>query len=163
MPSSEKNFNKGLTLVEVLVAASIILAFLLVLFTVHNTYLKTVFSNGEIIKATELGEESLEVIRFFRDSSWNTNIAPLVVGADYFLVFNNGVWQATETYSLIDDLFERKVRLDTVSRDANGDIVSSGGTLDPDTLLVTSSVAWSNRGATTTKLVSTYIVNIFDN
>lgn len=163
MSKQLKNSNGGLTLVEVLIATSVILAFLLVLFGVHNTYLKAVFSNGEIIKATELGEEGLEVIRFLRDSSWDTNIAPLAVDTDYFLVLNNGVWQATGTYTLIDGLFERKVRLGAVYRDANGNIVPSGGTLDPDSLLVNSSVSWQYRGATTTKSVSTYVVNIFDN
>src|SRR3989338_1492247 len=80
MNNSNKSSNEGLTLVEVLIATSIISAFLLALFGVHNLYLKTALSNGEVIKATGLAEESLEVMRFLRDSSWSANIAPLSLG-----------------------------------------------------------------------------------
>ncbi|MDZ4205728.1 MAG: hypothetical protein U1C12_00720 [Patescibacteria group bacterium] len=158
-----KNFNSGLTLVEVLIATSMILVFLLAFSGVHNLYLKTAFSNGEVIKAAELAEESLEVVRFLRDSSWNTNIAPLSLDIDYYLVFEGGEWQVTTTEALIDSIFERVVTLSAVYRDASADIISGGGTLDPGTLMVVSSVSWSRGGATTTKSISTYITNIFAN
>ena len=163
MKNLNKNLNSGLTLVEVLIATSIILVFLLAFSSVHNLYLKTAFSNGEIIKATELAEESLEVVRFLRDSSSNTNIAPLSLGTGYYLVFEGGEWQVTTTEALVDSLFERVVTLSAVYRDASADIVSGGGTLDPGTLMVVSSVSWSRGGATTTKSISTYITNIFAN
>jgi len=157
-----KNSNPGLTLVEVLIATSIILVFLLALFGVHNLYLRTALSNGEVIKATELAEESLEVMRFLRDSDWATNIASLSLDTNYFLVFGAGNWQTTTANIWVDNTFERKVVLSAVYRDGSGDIVSSGGTLDPDTILVVSSVSWSKVGATTTKSVSTYLTNLFD-
>lgn len=163
MTNFNKNPNSGLTLVEVLIAASIILVFLLAFSGVHNLYLKIALSNGEVIKATELAEESLEVVRFLRDSSWNTNIASLSLDTDYYLVFEGGEWQVTTTEALIDNLFERVVTLSAVYRDASADIASGGGTLDPGTLLVVSSVSWSRGGATTTKSISTYITNIFAN
>ncbi|MEK9171925.1 MAG: prepilin-type N-terminal cleavage/methylation domain-containing protein [Patescibacteria group bacterium] len=163
MKDLNKNPNSGLTLVEVLIATSVILVFLLAFSSVHNLYLKTAFSNGEVIKATELAEESLEVVRFLRDSSWNTNIAPLSLDTDYYLVFEGGEWQVTTTEALIDSLFERVVTLSAVYRDTSADIVSGGGTLDPGTLLVVSNVSWSRGGATTTKSISTYITNIFTN
>lgn len=164
MKNLNKNPNSGLTLVEVLIATSVILVFLLAFSSVHNLYLKTAFSNGEVIKATELVEESLEVVRFLRDSSWNTNITPLSLDTDYHLVFEGGEWQVTTTEALIDNLFERVVTLSAVYRDdVSADIVSGGGTLDPGTLLVVSSVSWSSGGATTTKSISTYVTNIFTN
>ncbi len=163
MKNLNKNFSSGLTLVEVIIATSIILVFLLAFSSVHNLYLKTAFSNGEIIKATELAEESLEVVRFLRDSSWNTNIAPLSLDTDYYLVFDAGNWQVTTTDIWMDNAFERKIRLSAVYRDASADIVSNSGTLDPGTLMVVSSVSWSRGGATTTKSISTYITNIFAN
>lgn len=162
MKNFNRNLNPGLTLVEVLIAASIILVFLLALFGVHNLYLKTAFSNGEVIKAAGLAEEGLEAMRFLRNSSWDTNIASLALDTDYNLVFDAGSWQAVTSNILIDNLFERKVRLSAVYRDASGEIVSSGGTLDPDTVLVVSTVSWPSGGATTTKTISTYLTNIFD-
>jgi len=153
----------GLTLVEVLVATSIILAFLLALLSAHSLYLKTALSNGETIKATILAEESLEAMRFLRDSSWSTNITPLSLDTDYSLIFNTGVWQTDVTNIYVDNIFERRVRLLSVYRDGSGDITSSGGTLDPNTVLVVSNVSWLKAGATTTKSISTYLTNLFDN
>ncbi len=163
MRNIKKNFNLGLTLVEVLIAASIILIFLLALFGVNSLYLKTAFSNGEVVKATMLAEESLEAVRFLRNSSWNVNIEPLSLDTDYFLTFASGSWGVDTTNIFIDNLFERKLRLSSVYRDINGDIVSSGGTLDSNTLLVVSSVSWQAGEATTTRSISTYITDLYDN
>lgn len=149
-------------MVEVVIATSIILVFLLALFGAHNLYIKTAFSNGETIKATGLVEESLEIMRFFRDSSWDDNIVPLTLDTDYGLVFSAGSWQVSTTGTWVDSIFERTITLSAVYRDVSGDIVSSGGTLDPDTVLVASNVSWSTKGATTTKSISTYLTNLAD-
>ncbi|MEK7461806.1 MAG: hypothetical protein AAB586_01915 [Patescibacteria group bacterium] len=161
--SATKNLKYGLTLVEVIMATSIILVFLLALFGTHNLYLKTAFSNGEVVKATALAEEGLEAVRFLRDSSWNTNIEPLFINTDYYLVFDGDGWQITTAHAFIDNRFERKIMFSSVYRDVSGGIVASGGTLDPDTRMVVSSVSWLQANATTTKSISTYIANIFDN
>jgi len=162
MKKSYQKTNYGLTLVEVLIATSIILVFLLALLGVHNFYLRTALSSGEVIKAGQLAEESLEVMRFLRDSNWDSNIAPLSLDTDYGLVFNAGTWQTSTTNLWIDNVFERKVTLSAVYRDSSGDIVSSGGTLDPGTVLLVSSVSWLKVGATTTKSVSTYLTNLYN-
>lgn len=157
-----QNLNSGLTLVEVVITTSIILVFLLALFGAHSLYLKTAFSSGEIIKAAGLAEESLEAVRFLRDSSWDVNIQSLSLDRNYFLVFVDNAWQITDANIFIDNIFERKIRFSAVYRDTAGDIVSSGGALDPDTLMVRSTVSWLSAGATTTKSISTYITNIYE-
>ena len=161
--SKNLNGNRGLTLVEVLIATSIILVFMVALFGVHNLYLKTAFSNRSIVKAAQLAEEGLEAVRFLRDSSWDTNIASLSLDTDYYPAFTGGGWQITSAKTLLDGVYERKVRFSAVYRDASADIVVSGGTLDPNTLAVVSAVSWLNGAATTTKSISTYITDIFDN
>ncbi|MDO8589762.1 MAG: prepilin-type N-terminal cleavage/methylation domain-containing protein [bacterium] len=162
MKNPQKHLNRGLTLVEVLIATSIILIFLMALLGAHNLYLKTALANGEVVKGAYLAEEGAEVVRFLRDSSWDTNIASLSLDTDYYLVWSGGAWQVTTAETLIDSVFERTITLSAVYRDASADIVSSGGTLDPDTLMVVSSVSWPKNGITTTKSISTYITNIFD-
>jgi len=159
----KKTFNQGVTLVEVLIAASIITAFLTALLGTHSFYLKTAFSNRHVIKAAQLAEEGIEVVRFERDSSWTLNIETLDLDTEYRISFESGDWVLSETPVFIDNLFDRTVTLSSVSRDGSNDIVTSGGTLDPDTLLVTSSVSWVSNGATTTREVYTYITNLFDN
>lgn len=153
--------QKGLTLVEVLIAAAVILATVLALLGVHGLYLKTALGNGETIKAAYLAEESIEVVRFWRNVSWNNKIEPIILDTAYGLSFSSGVW-ATTTDRLVGQ-FERSVTLSSVYRDASSDIVFSGGTLDPDTVLVTARVSWAKGGATTTQSVATYITNLYGN
>ena len=160
---TKNDFSTGLTLVEVLVATSIVLIFIVVLFGVYNTYLRIVSSNTQSVKATYLAEEGLEVIRFLRDSSWDDNILPLSSETDYKLIFESGTWQFSATSIYIDAIFDRSVIFHDVYRDTNGDIVSSGGNLDENTKLVTINVSWWRNAATSTKSLSTYIMNLFDN
>lgn len=164
MNNLNKKFSgsRGLTLVEVIIATSIILAFLIALFGVHSFYLKIAFANKSVVKVSSLAEEGLEVTRFLRDSSWSTNITPLSLETDYYLVFENGTWAFTTTPTSVGNL-ERKVVFSAVYRDVTEDITSSGGTLDPNTLLVVSTVTWPNSGTTVSRSISTYITNIFDN
>lgn len=153
---------KGFTLVEVVVATSIILVFLLALFGVNNLYLKSAFLNTDSIKATFLAEEGLEAMRFLRNSSWEDNILPLSAGTNYNLIFLSNAWIVNSSSDYVDNLFERRAVLSDVYRDVLDDIVTSGGTLDPYTKMVTINVSWSTRGATTTKSISTYLSNILD-
>ena len=104
--------KKGFSMVEVVIAAAIILGAVLVLLGVHNLYLKVALSNGSVVKAAYLAEEGVENIRFLRDVSWSANISGL-----------------TSTSTTIEN-FYRTVTLSAVYRDANSDIVSSGGMLD---------------------------------
>ncbi len=154
--------TRGLTLVEVLVSTSIILVFFLALVTVYNTYLKLARANIDTVKAVFLAEEGIEVMKILRDSSWANKITPLVTGTNYYLVFNSGTWTTNTTNIFIDGTFERKINMHPVNRNTSTDeIVTSGGVDDPNTKLVTVTVSWSNRGATTSKAISTYITNLF--
>jgi Tfp pilus assembly protein PilV len=153
------SFKKGLTLVEVVIASAIILAAVLSLLGVHSLYLKIALSSGQTVKATYLLEESLEAVRFLRDSSWDANIATLTLGTNYGVVWNGALWQLNSSNKWVDN-FERTVTLSAVYRDSSDDIVSSGGTLDTDTKLVVASVSWQSAGATTTRSISTYITNL---
>ena len=132
-------------MVEMVIAVAIILGAVLVLLGVHNLYLKVSLSNGSTVKAAYLAEEGVENIRFLRDVSWSENILGL-----------------TSTSTVIDN-FYRTVTLSEVYRDANGDIVTSGGSLDPNTKLIVSSVSWWAGTATTTKSISTYLTNLYEN
>jgi len=159
-----KNFKQtslGFTLVEVLISASIILISTVAVIGVHSLYLKTALNNAESIKATYLVEEGIEVIRFWRDSSWNNKIKSITQGTAYGLTLTGSTWSTTTNQYI--GSFQRRVTLSAVNRSASSDIVTSGGTLDPDTLLVTSSVSWAKGGATTTKTIATYITNLYGN
>lgn len=161
LSSKFRTGQQGLTLVEVLIASAIVLLSVVVLLGVHSLYLKTALDNGETIKAAYLAEEGVEAMRYLRDASWTMNIIPLTLDEPYGLALNNA-W-ATDATSMWVGSFYRTVTLSAVERNAQDDIVSSGGTLDPNTKLLTVSVSWPSRGATTTKTISTYLTNLHDN
>ncbi|MBI2087026.1 MAG: prepilin-type N-terminal cleavage/methylation domain-containing protein [Candidatus Zambryskibacteria bacterium] len=156
----DKNSSPGLTLVEVMIATAIILTFLVALIGTYNTFMKMAFASTDIVKAAYLAEEGIEVVKFLRNSSWEGNILTLSPEVDYNLTFENNLWQATTTSIFIDGIFERKIIFSEVYRDPSAQIVSSGGTLDPDTRMVTAIVSWKRGAATTTKSIPTYITNL---
>ncbi len=154
--------KRGITLVEVLVASSIILAAVVTLLSVHNLFLRSAFTSANAMKAAYLAEEAVEALRYMRDQSWDENIGSLSIGVPYGIVFSNNSWQATTTAFWLEN-FERVVTLGTVYRNASGDIVLSGGVIDPGTVSVISTVSWWNGAATTTKSLSTYLSNFYEN
>ena len=148
-------------MVEVVIASAILLAAIVTLLSIHSLYLKIGLSNVNSAKAAYLLEEAVEAMRFLRDDSWGAKVSTLTLNTNYGLVFNNGSWQASTTNRWVEN-FERTIALSAVYRDANGDIGASGA-LDPSTLLVVSTVSWPKGGATTTRSISTYLTNLYDN
>ncbi|MFH1170150.1 MAG: hypothetical protein V1704_01155 [Candidatus Vogelbacteria bacterium] len=156
--------KKGFTMLEILIGASIITASFLGVLTVFDRLLQASRSMVELSQATTLLEEGLEVGRIFRDQSW-INLANWPSGTEYYLIWNgsSGRWATSTVNVFLDGKFERKIGLTNVNRDdTTKDIVSSGGTIDVNTKLLTATVAWSDSGATTTKTLSTYLTNLFN-
>ena len=55
--------------------------------------------------------------------------------------------------------FTRQVVVNNVSRDGQFNIVSSGGTPDPDTKKITSTVSWSYKGQAYSAILSVYLTH----
>ncbi|MDD5068709.1 MAG: hypothetical protein PHN89_03875, partial [Candidatus Pacebacteria bacterium] len=84
---SNVKIQKGITVVEVLIGASIFLVVLLGLSTALSLILKASLANTSKIQATFLEEEGLEAIRLLRDGGWTANIQTLSTNTDYYLTF----------------------------------------------------------------------------
>jgi Tfp pilus assembly protein PilV len=162
-PVFSKQTKKGFALVEAVISISILALVLTVLGVVGSSLLKSSLDNNARVQAAYLSEEGLEATRLIRDQGWTANIAPYASGSNFYLHFDGSSWNATSTNIFIDNTFERKVTLTEVRRDSSQHIVSSGGTVDPNIKKVTVSVSWNSRGATSTRSVSTYLANVFDN
>lgn len=164
MRSSQKILNKhrskGFGLIEIIIGSAILTVSLIAISTYFQKSLQLSQDSGKTTQASFLLEEGMEVAKFFRDTSWQ-NISGLTVGTSYFLQFDGTKWATTSFNVFVDGVFERKLVIDNVARDANDDIVSSGGTDDSGTKKATVSVSWLGRTGTTTKSISTYITNIF--
>lgn len=154
-----KNFKKGTSLVEVIIAAAVILLVLSGLYTTHIFFLKTILRNIDTVKANFLMEEGIEAVKTIRDSDW-VKISSLIPGTNYRLTFNSSVWATTTSVALIENRFDRVFSVEEVYREVDGDITESGGTLDEGTMKLNVSVSWWNGVSTTTKSTETYISNL---
>jgi len=155
---------RGFGLIEVIVGVALITLFLFGVAEVGKLGSRLIDSSGDRLQTAFLLEEGIDALRGIRDTGWSSGIAPLVVDTDYWLVFDGVRWtHSTSSRPFIDGRFDRRFKLSQAQRNASDDIVSSGGTVDPDIRKIAVSVSWQERGATTTMSVSTYITNLFSN
>ena len=162
--------NLGITLVEVIVACSIISLSMFALMTTAQKGLN--LSSNALVKsqASLLLEEGAEAVKSIRNNNW-TDVATNVTSYHLFFNTTTKLWSLnTSTTNLsgcipsypIDGVFDRTVTISSVNRDANDDIIASGGTLDAGTKKVVVTVTWTSSGVANTKSLSFYISNIFN-
>ncbi len=158
----KSSHNTGFGLVEVVIGAAIITLFI-------GAAISTVAGATRLesdliskIEAQYLAEEGIEVVRILRDTSWQTNIAPVILNTPYYLNFDGSNWILSSTPNLVDNKFTRKVTFAAGYRNTNSDIASSG-TADTDLRLITVTVTWPSRGGTGSVSLATYLTNLFAN
>jgi len=157
-----KNNKSGFGLLEIIVGIAVISISIFGITSVSAISLRAINEALNNVKVSFLLEEGVEAVKILRDTSWLLNIAPLISGDNNYLNFNGSTWQTVSVNTFIDSKFERKFILENVLRDANYDIANSG-TLDTNTKKFTVLVSWRERTGTTTKQISGYITNIFNN
>jgi Tfp pilus assembly protein PilV len=157
-----KEKKRGVAMVEILITSAIILLTVLTLLGTHALYLRSALSNTNSLKATYLAQEGLEAARFLRDVSWENQIEGRALGTNYYAELVSSAWALSSTASNIEN-FSRTLVFNQVERDANGDIVASLGTVDPNTKLVTSTVSWTQNGSQKSVSLSTYLTNLYGN
>ncbi|MEK7596656.1 MAG: type II secretion system protein [Patescibacteria group bacterium] len=154
-----KHRESGSTLIEVVVVAAILslvsLSFLGTFAALSSFHEK----NQRAIKGLLLAEEGLEAVRLIKSGNWN-DLAIIPPGSTRYLILSPLSWSITISPEIIDGIFYRSIRVFKVMRDINDDIVSSGGTIDLDTLRFESSVSWSVRNATATVSYEAYMTDI---
>ncbi len=148
--------------VEVLVAISIISVSILAMTAVAQ---KSIYVSSQAFHSTQadfLLEEGVEAVRIVRDNAWS-NISSLTSGTTYYPKFSSGTWSLTTTSSDgVVGIFARSLTIANVNRDnTTKDIVTSGGTVDNGTKLVTVTVSWKEGGVLVSKTLQFYILNIF--
>ena len=171
MPAPIRISNKlnphslGFTLLEILIGAGIITASFLGVLTVFDRLTKTSRQLTELTQANFLLAEGLEAARLWRGNDWG-NFSNWPAGTEYYLTWNGSRWATSTVNIFLDGKFDRHLAVAPVARaDGTKDILppgGGGGTTDPDTKLITVTVAWPTAGATTTKTLSAYFTNLFD-
>lgn len=154
--------KKGISLVEAVIGTAIVSLTLVGSIVVYNYFINAWSKNLANIQSAYLLEEGTEIIYYLRDSGWSSNISSIPVNTTRYFGWNGSNWTSTTTNSYVDGLFQRSFILGSVYRDSNGNIASSGN-LDTNSKKATVYVAWRSSGGTTTKSMSIYISNIFNN
>ena len=102
----------------------------------------------------------MEAARTIRDRCW-ANIAALSRGVPYHFAFANAEWRATSSEEVLFGRFYRTAVFDRVFRDG-ADNIAAVGTEDPNTTALGITIAWQERGATTSISAVSYLANIFN-
>lgn len=157
--SIQNKQERGSTLTEVVVVAAILsvvsLAFLGTFSLLSRFHEKDMLT----IKGELLAEEGVEALRLIKSGSWNT-LSSLPMGSARYLSLAPSSWNITTTPEIIDGVFYRSFIPYAVLHNSSDDIVASGGTVDPNTILFSVSVSWNWRGATSTANYQSYMTNI---
>lgn len=157
--------SRGFSAIEIVFGVSIITFIFIGLLASFNLQIHSAATDRRYIKAGFLAEEGLEAVRSTRDAGWAAHIQNLATATPYYLAWSNvsNSWSATTTATTTDDSFTRMIYFGDVFRNGNDQIVSSGGVYDPDSRLVTATIAWLDAQGTTTRSISTYVDNIYNN
>ncbi len=155
--------KNGFGLVELLVVIFIISLSLVYIFGIVSQLTKASGNAHFSYQANLINESNFEIIRALRDSSWTTNIAPLISGATYYTNTQGGVVSLTQIDpGLIYQNFQSSIVVGMVYRDGSDNIASSG-TLDTDMKKFTSATSWTFRGQNKSAQAVYYLGNIIGN
>lgn len=158
-----ENKQKGIGLLEVIIAIAIIVGAVLASYLFFGVAIKLARQSLETVQASLLLEEGFEAVRVMRDDNWDSNISSLALDTTYYLHFDSNTWVSTTTPQVIDDKYTRTFTLSSVSRDSNDDVVTSGGTVDSDTKEVSFEITWQTAsGSDKTVSAQSYITNAFE-
>ncbi len=156
---NKKRLVQGFMMVEVLIAASIVVVLTLSMMSVIQRGLVISRQSLHSTQAAFLLEEGAESVRIIRDNAW-TNISSLSVATNYYPTFSSNTWTLSLTPNQVGS-FTRTINISAVNRNAVSGDISNIGTDDSGTKLITVNVSWQESGQTITKNLSFYISNIF--
>jgi len=132
------NSQVGATLVEVLVAIGLLGIMIPALTTALVTSYNSRPTATQKLSAISIMHQDSEALRVVREADWN-NIS---TNGTYHPVISGNTWTLASGSSTAND-FTDQIVISDVQRDSSGNIVTSGGTVDPSTKLATITVSWT--------------------
>jgi len=129
----------GLSVIEIIIATAL---FIIMASSSMGTILGSFSTSrlgSERAQADFLAVEGAEAVESIRNQNWG-NLA----NGTYGLTQTSGVWSLSGTSDTDPSgKFSRIITISDVERDGNDDIISSGGTVDIETKLITSTINWN--------------------
>jgi len=153
----DKFKNKGQSIIEILIAIALTAIFLPALITGLVSSREGRAQQIQRLEATTLAREVEEAVRTVRENNWNA----FAVNGTYHSVNSGTTWTLVSGSELING-FTRSAVVSDVQRDSNGNIVTSGGTVDPSSKKVEISVSW-NTPITSSVTYTIYLTRFINN
>ncbi len=153
------NHKSGFGLVEIIVA----IALFVTIATVGITTVLGSFSSNRLgdeeTEAALVAQEGIEAARSIVKKGWSTPFLATTCSGGCGVSSSSGSWIWSGTAN-VSSPFNRQIYVSSVQRNGSGDVVTSGGTDDPDTKKITSRVSWNftSARANIVELV-TYVTN----
>jgi len=156
--------EQGIGIIEAIVVISIISISFASLFGAAVFFFRSGLLATHQVQAIFLLDESAEAVRFLRDESFATNIAPLTGAGPMYLEIDGSGWSTTGTSNLIDNRYTRTIEVTEVYRKNSDDTIVPATSADPKTLdtgtvEVTATVTWDSSTLTAT----TYVADLYEN
>lgn len=154
-----KNLSAGFGLIEILIIAAVIGFALASLAGVGNLALKISGRMKNNLIATNLAMEALEATRAIKEGSW-TALASYNINALYHpYKTGNPLQWSLASGNENNNGFTRQIIMENVYRDANDDIIATGGVLDANTRKITAMISWTDQGNPYQIKLSYYLTN----
>lgn len=142
-----KEYKKqsGFSIIELLVAIAFVSVIIVTISTILNFNNKVLKINEERTQTLFYVIEAAEAVKLL---DWGD-----LVAGDYYLQLNADQWELLPGNQLIDGKYTRTISVEDVYREnssnghAYGEIVSSAGSLDPDTKKVVVTIDWESKSS----------------
>lgn len=149
--------HTGFGIIEVIIAMAI---FTTIAVTGTVTVIGSFTTNrlgSEETEATLIAQQGIEAARSIKNQGWSTPFLATSCTSGCGISNSGGTWVWSGTNNTIGT-YTRVITVSDVQRNGSGVIVSSGGTNDPNTKKITSTVSWAfSPGRNNSVDVSTYI------
>lgn len=146
--------QKGQNLIEALLALGIFMIFVIGSLTLGFRYWETHTRVEELNQVQAITEESFEALQSIVYDNWSA-----ISDGTYGLNSLADYWQFQAEPDLIDNKYTRTITISSARRDADCQIIESGGTEDPDTKLMTVNISWQGMGAARNKSSRQFFTN----
>ena len=147
--TKNKYLSKGFSVIEVILAAAIFMLFSTASVVVILHGFNTNRLGAEETIANQFAAEGIEAVKSIKNQAY-TNLVNSA-GTGVIKVAGLEVWAFSGANNTLihnsTDNYTRVIKVESVNRDGSGNIVATGGTNDPDTKKITSTVNWNFNSA----------------
>lgn len=148
--------TEGFSLMELLIVISFISVMVFLILGVTNSNNKVKKLNEETTQAMFYASEALEAIKLM---NWED-----ISAGQYSVELSGNTWNLSSGSQLLDNFYTRQIDVSDVYRENSsnghsyGEIVTSGGYLDPDTKKAQVTISWDSKSGThQEKQLETYL------